>query len=99
MCKIRTNNHRLPIVTGRYNRIIREERYCNKCRDNILGDEYHVTLECNNEDITALRCQYIPFYYRRYPSRYKFAQLMQNTRHKVQYQLALFSKAILNVFQ
>ena len=92
MCKLRTNNHRFPIVTGRYNGTIREQRFCNKCSDNILGDEYHVTLECNNEDITALRCQYIPLYYRRYQSRYKFVQLMQNSYHKVQYNLALFFK-------
>ena len=43
MCKLRTNNHRFPIVTGRYNGTIREQRFCNKCSDNILGDEYHVT--------------------------------------------------------
>ena len=45
LCKLRTNNHRLPIVTGRYTRTITEQIYCNKCSDNKLGDEYHVTME------------------------------------------------------
>lgn len=50
LCKLRTNNHRLPVVVGRYNGIPREEKFCNKCSDHRVGDEYHVLLECSNQD-------------------------------------------------
>ncbi len=31
LCRPRTDNHRLPVATGRYNKIPREERTCDKC--------------------------------------------------------------------
>ena len=42
---IRTCNHRLPIETGRWCNINREERLCTLCK-NSIGDEYHFILEC-----------------------------------------------------
>ncbi len=51
-CRLRTNNQGLTVVTGRYNGTPREERTCNKCNNNVIGDEYHVLLECNNQEIT-----------------------------------------------
>ena len=100
LSKLRTNNHRLPVVTGRFNRTPREERYCNKCSDhNAIGDEYHVLLECNNQDITELRNQYLPLYYRNNPNRYKFVQLLKDTRHTTLCKIALFVKSVFNIFR
>ena len=46
LCRYRTCNHRLPIETGRRTNIDRNERYCQLCNSNKIGDEYHYILEC-----------------------------------------------------
>ena len=43
--RIRTNNHRLPIETGRWRRAAMKDRTCNLCNET-LGDEFHVIFEC-----------------------------------------------------
>ena len=60
--KIRANNNRLPVVTGRYENVSKEERLCTKCRSNVVGDEFHIILLCLNENIVELRNRYIPYY-------------------------------------
>ncbi len=99
LCKLRTNNHRLPIVTGRFNRTPREQRICNKCSENIVGDEFHVLLECTNQEITQLRLRCIPLYYRSNPSRLKMVQLFNDSRYKVQYKFAVFVKSVFSLFR
>ena len=47
LCKFRTNNHKLPIVTGRYNNINRAERKCTLCTNEELGDECHYLFTCD----------------------------------------------------
>ena len=42
LCRFRPGNHRLPIVTRRYNSTHRENRLCTKCDENQIGDEYRV---------------------------------------------------------
>ena len=44
--KFRTVNHKLPIETGRYTRIPRNERVCKMCNGGQLGDEFHFCFEC-----------------------------------------------------
>ena len=46
LCRYRTCNHRLPIETGRWTNIDRNERYCLLCNSNKIGDEYNYILEC-----------------------------------------------------
>lgn len=46
LCKFRSGNHRLPIETGRWRRIIRQERYCVLCNSQEIGDEFHYILNC-----------------------------------------------------
>ena len=98
LCRFRTGNHRLPIVTGRYNSTPRENRYCTKCSENDLGDEYHVLLVCKNQEIVRLRNQFIPMYYRCAPNQFKFVQLLQDSRYKIQNNLAMFARAVLKLF-
>ena len=62
--KFRASNNKLVITVGRYDNISREDRVCEKCNANVLGDEYHVMLTCVNEDIVRFKNQYIPRYYR-----------------------------------
>ena len=42
----RSANHRLPIETGRWNNVELEDRKCNLCDMNTIGDEFHCLLEC-----------------------------------------------------
>ena len=45
-------NHRLPIERGRFWGIERDDRICDICNKNQLGDEYHYLFNCtffNNE--------------------------------------------------
>ena len=46
VCKLRTSNHKLTIETGRYIGTPRNQRYCNMCDMNVVGDEYHFVFEC-----------------------------------------------------
>ncbi len=44
--KFRCNNHRMPIVTGRYANIDRLARVCTLCYLGDVNDEYHYLLRC-----------------------------------------------------
>ena len=45
--RFRTSNHKLPIETGRYNNVPRENRLCTFCSSNKLCDEFNLILECS----------------------------------------------------
>ena len=57
LCKFRTGNNKLPIVTGRHKNTPRNERFCLLCPDRKLGDEYHYIFECTH--FTEKRSQLI----------------------------------------
>ncbi len=59
----RTSNNKLPVNVGRYTGVSREERICNKCNVNVMGDEFHIILECTNEENTRLKEMYVPSCY------------------------------------
>ena len=46
VCKFYTVNHKLPIETGRYTRIPRNERVCKMCNSGQLEDKFHFFFEC-----------------------------------------------------
>jgi len=73
LTRLRVSSHRLQIQSGRWarpNAIPIHGRKCLEC--NVVGDEYHVVLECNI--YTDLRTQYVPNYYRCRPNMYKFVK-------------------------
>ena len=76
--QIRTRNHRLPIETGRWQRIQRDERLCNLCQAE-TGDEFHYMLVY--KELQAIRKQYLSRYYYVGPNTMKFSELF-NTRSK-----------------
>ena len=75
--KFRTCNHRLAIETGRYVNIERNERYCNNCNLNSIGDEYHLFYECQNEKIIDLRHKFIPNDVIKNSSMFSFVNLLK----------------------
>ena len=61
--KLRVNNIKFPIETGRWRNINREHRICQKCSLSLIGDEFHCLFVCNCHDILELRNKYIPNYF------------------------------------
>ena len=47
LIRFRCRNNKLPIELGSHFNVPRETRFCTKCEENILGDEFHVLLECS----------------------------------------------------
>ena len=99
LTKLRANNNRLPIVTGRYQNISREERVCTKCNLNVIGNEYHIMLVCPNESIADLRNKYVPPYYRNNPTKRKFIMLMQSDDIKTLNSLSFFLRGVFKLFR
>ena len=72
---IGTRNHHLPIETGGWHQIARNERTCHLCNAEI-GDEYHYIMICK------IRASFIPRYFYMRPNTFKFEQLMNTTNRK-----------------
>ena len=63
---IRTANHKLAVETGRWGKISYDQRICNMCSSNEIGDEFHTLLKCPT--FSHIRNDYIPSYFVKYPS-------------------------------
>ena len=50
--RFRLGSHHLPIETGRWSRVPRNERLCNSCH--VLGDEKHALFDCSAVDRSSL---------------------------------------------
>ena len=100
VCSLRTNNTRLPKVVGRYTNTPREYRYCTLCpNENLVGDEYHLLLECKNPYIVTCRNKYIPNIYTSHPSMQKCIDLLGNNDRAEIRKLSYFLKNCLPLFK
>ncbi len=96
--KFRTGNNQLPVITGRYLQINREERYCTKCNERQIGDEFHM-LQCQHKNVVELRNVYVPEYYIILRQNcFKFVELMQKKNTELLINLAQFIKDLLLLF-
>ena len=91
--KIRTSNLRLPVETGRWHNIPREDRICSFCNENI-GDEYHVLLLCKNVNTVNFRQKYLAKYYYEHPNQYKLKGLLSLCNISVLTRLSIFIKKL-----
>ena len=91
--KLRTSNLHLPIETGRWYSVAREDRICMLCNEHI-GDEYHILFVCKNDAIVQLRNKYIPNYYRVYPNHLKMEGLLSFCNVRVYKQLSIYVKKV-----
>ena len=57
LCRYRCGNHKLPITTGRYNKVEKIERVCPLCNTKAIGDEHHYLFIC--PAFTQERSKYI----------------------------------------
>ena len=97
MCKFRCGNHKLPIVTGRYIDIRRENRKCTLCNCSDIADEYHFLFVC--QYFNYQRTQLLQPHFRLRPNTTKMYELL-NTKCKLQLKnLAKLIKLILTNFQ
>ena len=90
LVKLRLSNSKLPIEVGRYTHLERHERFCNLCHSNLIGDEYHLVLEC--EALKELRSNYISRFYYGHPNTHKFKCLMTSENKKTMLNNAKFVK-------
>ena len=97
LCKFRTSNHKLPveIYSWSYFNTPRQERFCNMCNLNDIGDEYHYIMLC--PVFNEFRDLYIPNYYKTRPSVHKFICLMKTEKKTLLIKLAKFVREIMNI--
>lgn len=75
-CRFRTLNHKLPIESGRWQNINRENRKCLLCNTNNIGDEFHYIFTCcffHYDRKKLLKAKYI-----NRPNAMKFKELMNS---------------------
>ncbi|XP_071104288.1 uncharacterized protein [Haliotis cracherodii] len=95
LARFRTANHRLPIETGRWYTIVREERKCTLCK-NFICDEMHFLLECPK--LSEVRNKFLLQYYCMYPSAVKFSHLMSITYKPILLKLAIYIRSCMEMF-
>ena len=96
LLKFKTNNHRLPVETGRWNQTPHNERICTHCSKDV-GDEFHYIFNCPL--FLESRKKYIKTYFYRHPNMLKAGELFQSKNPKVITKLCLFIKIIINSFK
>ena len=96
-CKFKCSNHKMPIVTGRYQNIPIDDRKCTLCEQNDIGDEFHYLLECPffQED----RVRYIKRFYYTHPNMDKMNKLFNETSNKDMFKLSKFIYIIIQHFK
>ena len=77
----------------------KRKKICDKCDAAMIGDEYHVVLESNNQVITQFRRSYIPEYFWISPNRHKYCVLMQSGNVTILNKLVYFLDEVFNIFQ
>lgn len=94
IAKLRCSNLKIPIETGRWTKVPKEERICHLC-GNGLGDEFHYLFVCENEDLKKFRKKYIPSYYTVTPRDYKLKRLLMFCNVELYKNLAKYLKILI----
>ena len=88
LCKFRIANTKLPIEEGRYSNVPRHLRYCKLCNSNVIGDEFHLLLQC--PATSYIRKMYLPKYYSKHINMVKFVHIMSTKSRKLLVKIARF---------
>jgi len=96
LCKFRCGNHRLPIMTGRYQNVAINDRICTLCPGNYIGDEFHYLFECTA--FSVRRKQFLKSYYRCRPNTLKMVQLFNSSNQLDLLNLSKFCNYIMKQF-
>ena len=57
--KLRISAHKLPVETGRYVNVAYNERLCEHCDLNEIGNEQHFLMSCRNTKLADLRANFM----------------------------------------
>ena len=93
--KLRCCNLKLPIETGRWENIPRENRLCQLCNLQNIGNEYHYLFECTNVNIERLRLKYVPAYYRNNPNIHKMKGMIAICNINLLKKLSIFLRKLI----
>ena len=97
VCHFRSLNHKLPIEYGKFWGVERDDRTCELCFFNKLGDEFHYLFECSYfEDQRRI---YIPRVLSKHPNTFKFRTFMNSKELPLLFKLGKFCKEILGIFK
>ena len=96
MIRFRTGNHKLPIEIGRWNNVDIDDRKCNLCTSNSIGDEFHYLLQCPYFKQDRLRL--IPACYWERPNILKYRNLLCSNNETCLVNLSKFMGIIMKVF-
>ena len=79
----------LPIRcnTGRYEKLLYNERLCTLCSLNEVQDEYHLCIKCPSFD--RIRKMYLPHWVT-HCSRYSFTKMLQTQNENIMFKLGLY---------
>lgn len=94
LCRFRTCNMKLPIETGRWQNIPRQNRLCTLCNMNEIGDEFHYLFNCSEIELVNARKKFMPKYYYTYPNTYKFKELFKTKKVRLLIKLCKLIKII-----
>ena len=97
LCKFRTNNIKLPVETGRWENIPRNDRICRLCFTGI-GDEFHYLFLCKHETVELLRNKYIPLYFSKHPCVNKMKGLLSLCHVELLKNISQFVKELSALF-
>ena len=92
LCKFRCLNHKMPIVTGRHKNIPRNERFCNLCNKNQIGDSiifFNVVSSLKNEK-THYKTLLLEI-----PKHFKMDELFNSKKKSILSNLAKFCRIVL----
>ena len=96
VCRFRTANHKLPVETGRYNNVPRENRLCTFCNSNKFCDEFHLILECSV--LKNIRRKFLPTYCLSNPNTINFQNVMSPHTDLLRKKLAQYIKQTFNCY-
>ena len=97
LCKFKCANHKLPIVTGRYEGLPVDERICTLCDIPDVGDEFHYLFKCNYFNDLRTRCLNTQYYI--HPNMEKTKQLFNVSNKTELLNLAKFIYQIVYKFK
>ena len=93
LCQFRTLNFKLPIETGRWQGVNRENRVCTICNTGDIGDEFHYIMTCTFFEYH--RKQFIKKRYIKRPNVIKFKEIMNCTNVAEMNNLCKFIKIMI----
>ena len=96
LTKFRVSNHNLPVETGRWEGLSRDQRKCPTCPNIVLGDEFHYLFECPS--FNRERNIHVKRYFTQHPNAYKTYQLFNSENKLILSQLTNFINKINSKF-